>query len=530
MAITIAYWQLCCLIIAAFAAAAPTKLIIDTDIGGGGCNDVDDVVAVCIAHALMDNGEADLIAVVQNTAPLTCAGAISVLNHFYGRDSVPIGAYNISTPGADLMQQQPLSYVPSIVDTFDSPIKNSTDAFVSDAVATYRAALASSPDRSVAISSIGIHTNLAALLKSTGDRYSPLSGVDLVAKKTFLLAVMGGTYPLGGGECNLEGGGDQGFGLHNHEVASAASSYVAAHWPSESSIIWSGSEVGVLVQSGGKGFQSRCPSVADPRTNPCAAAIIAYEGGPNKSRFSWDPLTTLVAVRSIAGVPSVAACTECNGVNVIDATTGHNRWQRQKKPAGSANSNQTYLVLRDGKAAGDALDELLCQRAKLNPHPAPSHPRPQPQPQPPAGLCELTAIAASGASPPMSGFGGGNFTAAWDDDVRTFFDYSHANGGWTEASLDGESNAIAHIEFFPRGGGSEYMRRAVGGTFVGIKADASSVELGTIAIAPGDHWNTLSIDAKASQEPVVGVRYNSPKGGYGNIAEIKLYKRCTSTQ
>jgi hypothetical protein len=62
------------------------------------------------------------------------------------------------------------------------------------------------------------------------------------------------------------------------------------------------------------------------------------------------------------------------------------------------------------------------------------------------------------------------------------------------------------------------MRRAVGGTFVGIKADASSVELGTIAIAPGDHWNTLSIDAKASQEPVVGV------------AEIKLYKRCTSTQ
>jgi len=30
--------------------ATPTKLIIDTDIGGGGCNDVDDVVAVCIAN------------------------------------------------------------------------------------------------------------------------------------------------------------------------------------------------------------------------------------------------------------------------------------------------------------------------------------------------------------------------------------------------------------------------------------------------------------------------------------------------
>ena len=32
-------------------AAAPTKLIIDTDIGGGGCNDVDDVVAISIASA-----------------------------------------------------------------------------------------------------------------------------------------------------------------------------------------------------------------------------------------------------------------------------------------------------------------------------------------------------------------------------------------------------------------------------------------------------------------------------------------------
>ena len=51
-----------------------------------------------------------------------------------------------------------------------------------------------------------------------------------MAQKVRLLAVMGGMYPEGK-ECNLMGGGDQGFGLHNHHVASAASSYVAAHWP-----------------------------------------------------------------------------------------------------------------------------------------------------------------------------------------------------------------------------------------------------------------------------------------------------------
>ena len=46
---------------AAAWAAGPVKLIIDTDIGGGGCNDVDDVVAVCIANALADNGEAESV-------------------------------------------------------------------------------------------------------------------------------------------------------------------------------------------------------------------------------------------------------------------------------------------------------------------------------------------------------------------------------------------------------------------------------------------------------------------------------------
>jgi hypothetical protein len=61
------------------------------------------------------------------------------------------------------------------------------------------------------------------LLKSGPDKYSALSGYDLVAQKVLVLAVMGGTYPKGP-SCNLAGGGDQGFGLHNHYIASEASS------------------------------------------------------------------------------------------------------------------------------------------------------------------------------------------------------------------------------------------------------------------------------------------------------------------
>ena len=69
----------------------------------------------------------------------------------------------------------------------------------------YREALASAEDRSVAISSIGLLTNLKALLMSEPDDISPFSGYDLVAQKVKTLAVMGGKYPSsnGGSECNF---------------------------------------------------------------------------------------------------------------------------------------------------------------------------------------------------------------------------------------------------------------------------------------------------------------------------------------
>ena len=243
------------------ASAKPVPLIVDTDMGGGGCNDVDDVVALSMTNALVDTGEVDLLGVVLNTAPVHCAGVISVINHYYGRDlnAVPIGAYNVSTVGATLEMEDPLPYVDQLVQEFPSPIKNSSQA--EDAVVVYRRALAAADDHSVAISSIGIHTNLAALMRSGPDQFSNLTGMDLIERKVKLLAVMGGTYPQSGDapECNVCGGHRN---EHNHEVASAASSFVAKSWPQTSQLIWSGFEVGFQVQTGGAGFQERCPDVA----------------------------------------------------------------------------------------------------------------------------------------------------------------------------------------------------------------------------------------------------------------------------
>jgi inosine-uridine nucleoside N-ribohydrolase len=332
--------------------AIPVKLIIDTDIGGGGCNDVDDVAALCMAHALVDRGEAELLAVVQNSSPIECAGAISVLAHYYSHDDVPIGAY--SGAGLD-PRRKPLSYVPDLVSSYDSPIKNTSQ--VPDALAVYRKVLAEADDNSVVISSIGLLTNLEVLLKSPADAWSPLSGFDLVARKVKLLAVMGGKYPKSGSsgaECNLCGCYN-GASAAAAATASKAAAYVFGdgHLPSAVRVIFSGFNVGVQVQSGGR--LSSCA----PDTNPCRRAFLDYEGGPNKSRFSWDPLTTLLAVRGVVPSLGIAPCVRCDGVNSVDAKTGENTWIAGDK------TNQTYITLVDGVKAGDAIDALLCLPPKV---------------------------------------------------------------------------------------------------------------------------------------------------------------------
>ena len=63
-------------------------------------------------------------------------------------------------------------------------------------LANHGRVLAAQPDRSVAISSVGLLTNLAALLRSGPDDNSPLDGRALVAQKV-------GTVCIHLGHCNV---------------------------------------------------------------------------------------------------------------------------------------------------------------------------------------------------------------------------------------------------------------------------------------------------------------------------------------
>lgn len=310
----------------------PTRLIIDTDMSG----DCDDVGALCVAHALVRRGEADLVAVVHNTGLDTGVGAISAINNYYGRQDVLVGAYK----GAfDWWLRGP--YVDDVVSRFPGPIRNSSQA--QDAVTVYRTALASSPDKSVWISSIGFTTNLEALLASPADSISPLDGRALVEAKVKGIAWMGGRYPASvpGGSPTMPSP-EHNFGFNG--IGRSTANTLAA-WPPSVPITFLGFEVGVAFGTGG------VMTNHTPPTNPCRQAYIDHSGEGN-DRFSWDPATTLFAVRGTSDFYTEHG----TGHNEV-GQDGNNRWVDT-----GVRANQSYLILKSNASAQfarDAINTLL---------------------------------------------------------------------------------------------------------------------------------------------------------------------------
>ena len=81
-------------------------------------------------------------------------------------------------------------------------------------------------------------------------------------------------------------------------------------------------------------------------------------GWATGGRCSWDPLTTLIAVRGASAEREglIESGASIGGINYINAVDGHNRWV-----ISAQQSNQSYLVLRNREIAQKAVDELLCQ-------------------------------------------------------------------------------------------------------------------------------------------------------------------------
>ena len=207
----------------------PVNLILDTDLGP----DYDDVGAMALMHALADSGQVNILAVVSSNKDEHVVPCIEVLNTYFNRPDIPVGAPK-SEGGVSLTTWHKTKWTEELPARYPHKTAKTSDA--SDAVKVYRRILSTQPDSSVVVCTIGFFTNLKDLLLSGGDEYSPLSGCDLVAKKVKRVVSMAGLFPEG-----------KEFNVY---CDTPASRVVAERWPTE--IIFSGFEIGNMIFTGKK--------------------------------------------------------------------------------------------------------------------------------------------------------------------------------------------------------------------------------------------------------------------------------------
>jgi inosine-uridine nucleoside N-ribohydrolase len=252
----------------------PVNIIFDTDIAP----DYDDVGAMALLHAFEDNGEAKILATISCNTFETTAPTLSVLNTYFNKPEIPVGVTNGNFPNKDCSQQ----WAQAINAKYPHNIKSNDQA--EDAVKLYRKILSSQPDKSVTIVTVGFFTNLAGLLNSTTDEYSPLNGKELVTKKVKQLVSM---------SARIDSGKNNGYEF-NVLVDAKASQKFSAIGPHHGS--WSGFEIGEKIHTG-----IRLINNNNIQNSPVKDAFkIALTKDNNTiGRNSWDETAVLVAVRGM---------------------------------------------------------------------------------------------------------------------------------------------------------------------------------------------------------------------------------------
>ncbi len=163
----------------------PIKVIFDNDMG----NDIDDALAIDMLYKYADDGIVDIIGITSNKVEPASVEYLDILNNFYGYPDIPIGRLT----GVE-QYDRPNSYaLQTIADpTYRRSIGNYDS--LPESVDLLRKLLAAEEDSSVVIIATGFSTNLARLMSSKADSYSPLEGMDLIRKKVKHLHMMAGDF------------------------------------------------------------------------------------------------------------------------------------------------------------------------------------------------------------------------------------------------------------------------------------------------------------------------------------------------
>jgi len=283
----------------------PVKIIFDTDLGP----DYDDVGALAFLNAMADSGKVEILATVASNKHELVAPSINVINTYFGRSELPVGAPK--SAGVDLGSSQ--HWADSIVEKYPHSIKSTSE--VADAVEIYRKILNNEPDNSVTIITVGFLTNLSNLLRSKPDNFSNLSGKDLVIRKVKRLVSMAGRFPEG-----------KEFNIFKD---STASKFVFENWPGE--VIFSGFEIGAQIHTGLKLIKSDLKN--SPVKDVFRISIPLSEEDRN-GRMSWDETAVLIGVYGTDGFFDTV-----RGQIIVNAD-GSNTWKND------TDGKQSYVKMK----------------------------------------------------------------------------------------------------------------------------------------------------------------------------------------
>jgi inosine-uridine nucleoside N-ribohydrolase len=247
----------------------PVSVIFDSDMGP----DYDDVGAIALLHAFADSGYINILATVASTKYEGVAAVFDVLNTYFRRPGLLIGV-----PGSKALDLKDSQHWTDTL-LLKYPHKINKNDEVLSAIEVYRKSLASQPDGSVIIITVGFLTNLADLLQSPPDKYSKFTGKDLVRKKVKQLVCMAGSFPAGN-EFNVR-------------MDAASSKIVFENW--ETPILFSGGEIGMKIKTGLPLVNDL--SIKNSPVKDVFRICIPLSPQDSAGRMSWDETAVLIAVK-----------------------------------------------------------------------------------------------------------------------------------------------------------------------------------------------------------------------------------------
>ena len=260
------------------------NIIFDTDIGV----DCDDACALALLINLAKKGYCDCDTITTSSTRIGAVSTVRAICDYYDYHDYQIGKMSKPAIDADKIN----SYALEVFNTF-----RKSDKAKLSAVSLIRKKLTNSKDHDITLVCVGPLSNLGRLMKSKADKYSPLTGKELVAKKVKEAYLMAGVFKEQTGLENL---------INNQQcpyewnICQDIDNAIIGVSGLECNVYFLPGEIGLKVETG--------ITTKSDVNSPVWKSIVSFgkSGGfidkgladdqVSYQRFSWDPLTVLSAI------------------------------------------------------------------------------------------------------------------------------------------------------------------------------------------------------------------------------------------